>query len=93
MLKKWLILIAPSASVFLSILWYWVKNKFEDYLMQKEFESFINRAKQTLHNAINDPNSSEKHIKMLRKEVEELELLTIKSYRDRIKILIDRNEL
>jgi hypothetical protein len=85
--KSWLILIAPSLSVAIGILYSWARKSVESYLNKRELAQLIRNAKKTLTEAVQNPNTSEEHRQQLRKELEELEVLLVRTDVDRIRIL------
>src|SRR4051794_315058 len=69
-LKPWLVLIAPSLSVAVSVLYYWVRRALDSYLEQRKRQRFIAEAKTNLDAALKNPNTSEEHRKRLQREFE-----------------------
>ncbi|MCI0616779.1 hypothetical protein L0244_27690 [bacterium] len=86
-LKLWLILAAPSVSVFLGALWLWLQVKFANYLRDREARSIINDTRKTLENALSNPNTSDAHRARIRRALEKLDLVTIDRHMERIKSL------
>jgi Na+/melibiose symporter-like transporter len=75
--KSWLVLIVPFFSFVICALWIWFKSNIEKYRTEKELISSINRAKQTLNEALDNPKTSEEHRRKIRKTLEDLELLIV----------------
>ena len=84
-LKQWLLYAAPSASILLSAILVWAQFTIGSYFRDKEVEFLIRNAKLTLEKAIENENTSVTHKKALRKQLEQLELVTF----NRLMIRID----
>lgn len=85
--KPWLVLAAPSVSIFVGALWLWFRVKVANHLRDREAQLLIDSAKRTLEEALNNPNTSDEHRLTIRKELEKLELLAVGRYLERIKSL------
>src|SRR6185503_1571033 len=85
--KSWMIIIAPSASVAVSVCYAWIKISLERYLKKRELKSKFSQARNTLLEALDNPRTSEEHRAQLRKELEQLELLLVQSDLERIRLL------
>ena len=86
-LKPWLLLSATSVSIFVGGLWLWFRVKIANYLRDREAQLLIDSAKRTLEAALHNPNTSESHRAVIRKELENLELLAVGRYLERINSL------
>jgi hypothetical protein len=91
-LKNWLFLIAPSVSAAIGIFWIWFKPKVEKYFKDRELKKVILRANQTLHDALENPNTSKEHRIQLQIQLEQLEMLRVDSDIKRIKVLIETED-
>ena len=85
--KQWLILAAPSVSVLVTAIWLWLQVMILNLLHDREVMSLTASAKETLIEALNNPNTSEAHRTLIQKQLEELELLSINRKMERIKTL------
>jgi hypothetical protein len=86
--KPWLLIIAPSASVTISVVASWVKHYFEKKLNTRELEILIAQSKETLRSALNNDQTSPEHKAELRKNLEELERLLVNRDIENIKALV-----
>ena len=80
-------MLAPSVTVGISTIYGWIKLRIDKRAIKQELASIVERAKQTLNEAMRNPTTSEAHREQLRKELESLELLLVKSDVDKIRIL------
>lgn len=90
-LRSWLIILAPSATVAISAGWIWLRHKIERHYREKELKVLISQSKQTLQEALANPNTSENHRRELRKQLEQLELIDINIALNRVKSLSSRD--
>ena len=75
--KSWLVLLAPSISIGISVVYSWIRKAVDDSLESRKVNWFVIEAKQTLKEALENPNTSETHRKRLRTQLEELEMLLV----------------
>lgn len=85
--KSWLVILAPSLSIGVTILYAWARKTIEHYIDRRQLEKFVRDAKATLKEALENPNTSDEHRKQLRAELESLEILLVKSNIDRVRFL------
>lgn len=85
--KSWLVLLAPSLSIGISVLYVWIRKAVDEYLEARKIERFVREAKATLQEALNNPNTSEAHRRKLRGQLEELELLHVKARIQRVRVV------
>ncbi len=76
---------APSASVLFSILWLWLKVAVANYVQDLQIRSLARRAKETLDQALSNPNTSSKHKEAMRARMEELEVFLADRHMGRIR--------
>lgn len=88
-LQYFLSLIAPSVSVAIGSFWLWFTPKVEKYFKNRELNKVVLRANQTLHDALENPNTSKEHRIQLQIQLEQLEMLRVDSDIKRIKVLIE----
>jgi hypothetical protein len=74
-IKFWLILISPSVSVVLSVIWLWAQVEIANYMQDRKLRSLVKSIKTTLQDALNNPNTSEDHRNVIRKKLEEVEII------------------
>jgi hypothetical protein len=86
-LKPWILLAAPSLSIFFSRVWLWLQVYIVNYLQDREAKSVIDSAKRTLEEALKNSNTSEGHRKKIRQQLETLELVAVDRQMERIKAL------
>ena len=86
-LKPLLIWAAPTFSVFLGAIFIWLQFRLKTYLQEREANTVFQEAKQTISDALANPTTSEAHRVKLRKELEKLEMLSIKRHIARIRSL------
>jgi hypothetical protein len=84
-LKSWLLLAAPSLSVFLSVVWLWLSAKFSNYLDDKELLSERDKLRKIIQEGMKSPSITEEHHKYLQKELEEIDVFVISRYKERMK--------
>jgi hypothetical protein len=85
--KSWLIIIAPSATVFASVLWLWIRHALHEFTKRRQATRVIRQAKVTLEVAMQNQLTSTQHREMLRRKYEELELLEIDGLSQRLQVL------
>ena len=85
--KTWLVLLAPSVTVAVGVVYGWIRALIERWLNKRELVHVIHQAKQTLSDALRNPETSEEHRAQLRKELEQLEMLLVRADLDRIRVL------
>lgn len=84
--KSWLVLLAPTLSVGISVLYVWIRKALDEYLGARKIERFVRDAKATLQEGLNNPNTSEAHRRKLRGQLEELELLVVNAKIQRVRV-------
>lgn len=94
-LKQWLLYIAPSVSVLLGIIWLWAQQELSSFLERIKFKMLARRVKADMTKAIDSPVSSEEHKEILRKKMEEVDLIIANKGLDELKstVLIERTEV
>lgn len=85
--RFWLTLIAPSVSAVLSVMWLWAQVEIANYVQDRKLKSLVRDAKSNLQEALNNPNTSEEHRNVIRKKLEEIELIVADRELGRIKSL------
>jgi hypothetical protein len=85
--KSWLVIVAPSVSIAISVLYGWIKSSIDKRAAKQELEQLVDRARITLQTALQNPSTSEEHRRQLQKELEALELLLVKADLDKIRVL------
>lgn len=73
--KPWLLIVAPSLSIFFSGIWLWLNVKIRNWLHDREIRAVLRTAKKTLEDALNNDQTTQAHRNLMRKELEKLELL------------------
>lgn len=76
-LREWLIYAAPTVSVGLSGIWLWLQGKVVNRVRDREARGIIEDAKLELEAALLNPNTSDEHKDLIRKKLEEFELVNI----------------
>ncbi len=74
-IKFWLVLAAPSVSVFLGVIWLWLRVEIANYVQGLKVRSIARAAKATLQEALANPSTSEEHKSRIRSRLEEVEML------------------
>ncbi|SRR5258708_25217267 len=85
--KSWLILLAPSVSIGISVVYAWIRTGIEEYFEERKIKKFVEQAKATLREALENKNTSEEHRSKLRGQLEELELLLVKSSIEKVRVV------
>lgn len=85
--KPWVLYLAPSAAVLLSVIWIWAQRQIASHFREREVGELFQRAKATLEAALNNPNTTPEHRKRLQTQLEELEMLDVGRVVERIKSL------
>jgi hypothetical protein len=86
-IKSLLILTAPAASSILSWIWDSVRSLVESRLREREKEQLFSRARGTIVEAMDDVHISAEYKEMLRRQLEELEMLKVSELYKRIKLM------
>jgi hypothetical protein len=86
-LKHSLLYAAPSLSILLSAAWIWAQVAIANYFRDKEVQLLVGSAKSALESALKNPNTSIEHKEKIRKELEQLELVTVESLMSRVNSL------
>ena len=68
--KSWLVISAPSVSLALSVCWVWMKKYGVEYMKRRHIE----KQKEILAKAIQNPITSPEHHEALRKKYEQVEM-------------------
>jgi hypothetical protein len=85
--KSWLVLLAPSLSIAITIAYGLVRKALDEYLDGRRIKRFVREAKVTLKEALENTNTSEAHRKKLRAQLEELELLLVKASIEKVRVV------
>lgn len=85
--KPWLVIAAPSASVFASLVWSKATIALETLLRKREFNALVTHAQATLDQALKSDTTSPEHRQKLKGELEQLQLLLVQSDVEKIKTL------
>jgi hypothetical protein len=85
--RPWLLYLAPSVSIVLSAIWIWVQVEIGNRFRDKEVHQLFEKARGTLQEALANPNTSPEHRQTLQKQLEDLEMLSVRRVMDRIKSL------
>ena len=86
-LKDYLILAAPSVSVFLGGFWLWFQVKIANKFRDLEVQTIFNKTKKVLEEALKNPKTSTVHKKQLKLQLEALELEIIRRQMGKIESL------
>ena len=70
-----LILVSPSVSVVLGLVWLWAQVEIANYVQDRKLTSLVQNTKATLVEALRNPTTSLEHKEVIRKKLEELELM------------------
>ena len=84
-LKSWLVIIAPSVSIVLSLFWKYISRKSNAYFKVKKVERSKKLLLQKIENALQNGIISEKEAAMLKKKMREIELQSIDNLANKIK--------
>jgi len=84
--KSWLVVLAPSVSIGISVIYSWVRKAVDDYLEARKVKRFVTEAQQTLKEALENTNTSEPHRKRVRAQLEEREMLLVTTSIQRVKV-------
>jgi hypothetical protein len=85
--KSWLVIAAPSASVFASLVWSKATIALESLFRKREFDALVKHAQETLAQALKSDTTSPEHREKLKGELEQLQLLLVQTDVERIKTL------
>jgi hypothetical protein len=85
--RSWLVLLAPSLSIAITVAYAWGRKAIDEYLERRRVERFVREAKVTLKEALENRNTSETHRKKLRAQLEELELLLVKASIEKVRVV------
>lgn len=84
-LKSWLVIVAPSVSIVLSLFWKYISRKSNAYFKVKKVERSKKLLLQKIENALQNGIISEKEAIMLKKKMREIELQSIDNLANKIK--------
>lgn len=84
-LKSWLVILAPSVSIVLSLFWKYISRKSNAYFKVKKIERSKKLLLQKIENALQNGIISEKEAITLRKKMREIELQSIDNLANKIK--------
>lgn len=73
-LKPWLLLAAPTVTVGLTAVWLWCQVWIGNRMLDHELRTLVAKLKQTLKEALENPNTSPEHRRVIQKMLEEVEL-------------------
>ena len=82
--KPWLVFLAPSVSFVVA----WSARNIQWWFADRQLRFAISRAKSTIEAALNNPQTSAEHKDQVRKELESLELLSVRAELVRVKSLM-----
>lgn len=83
-LKTWLVLIAPSFSVGLSVFLGWVRGEINGYLRRKKMKLLVDELNSKIERGVDNPHTSDEHRDKLIKEYEDWEWTEIKNLKEEI---------
>lgn len=83
--KSWLVIIAPSVSIVLSVFWKFISRKSNAYFKVKKVERSKKLLLQKIENALQNGIISEEEAIMLKKKMREIELQSIDNLANKIK--------
>jgi hypothetical protein len=84
-LKSWLVIIAPSVTIVLSLFWKYISRKSNAYFKVKKVERSKKLLLQKIENALQNGIISEKEAAVLKKKMREIELQSIDNLANKIK--------
>jgi hypothetical protein len=84
-LKPWLLLLSPWVSVAIGGLWLWVRQEVDQWRRERARRGAIRQARALLDAALVNPHTSDSHKAEIRKHLEELELLLVRSGMEEIR--------
>lgn len=77
--KSWLVILAPAVTAVVTYLWSRMRFEIDDALAQRSARIALQQARGTLHEILNDQNTSEEHKAQVRKDLEGLDRDFIRS--------------
>ena len=83
--KPWLVLLAPSVSIAVSVIYEWARAATHQHFRKRELNAIVERAKQSLQEALHNPSTSPDHRQQLTKKLEQLELHLVQADLETIK--------
>ncbi len=87
--RSWLILGAPTISICVSTVWFWVRRTLESRARQKETQQLFARLQETFLREMAAPNISPEQSEYLKRNLEELQKLEMAVMYERIQVLLD----
>jgi len=85
--KGWLVIVAPSATVFATFVWAKLSIMLTAVLRTREFNKLVERARRTLVGALDNKATSPEHREKLKGELEQLELLLVQTDVEKIRTM------
>lgn len=76
-IKQWLFYSAPTITILLSAVWFWVQVTIRNYIRDKQVKNLTAEAKDTLEEALRSKDTSAEHKKVLRNKLEQLEIVNV----------------
>lgn len=87
-LRFWLTLVAPCFSVVLSALFLWAQIEIANFMQDRKVKVLVRRTQETLQAALRNEHTSESHRRLIKKKLEELDLLVADRELKRIKEMV-----
>lgn len=84
-LKSWLVIIAPSVSIVLSLFWKFISRKTNAYFKRKKVEKSKVLLERKIEAALNNEHISPEEAGMLKRKMAEIELQSIDNLANKIK--------
>jgi hypothetical protein len=88
--KSWLVILAPAAAITLSNGGLAVKQFWDRRTLEREYTARLERAKQTLHELIDNPRTSIDQKEQYQKELDELNMLVVRTEGESLRAIIKR---
>jgi hypothetical protein len=86
--KVWLLLLAPSVSLAVTAIWLWAQVEIANYMQDRKIRSVAKNIRTTLQASLANPNTSEEHRLVIRKKLEEIDLIIADRELSRIRSLV-----
>jgi hypothetical protein len=87
--KPFLIYLAPTISIVLSVFWLWIKKRYADYNRNKK----LDLALKELEKFMNDPATSQDHKEQLRRSREQIQLAVVTKRMKDVEKLYEKDDV
>jgi hypothetical protein len=85
--RTWVVLAIPTVAFVAGAFWAWIQAGLMRWLQEREVRVLIAQAKDEIQQALANQNTSEQHREELRKQLEQLELVSVQRFKSRLETI------